>query len=74
MSGVSTPARSGSAYVQILTGKRFAGRTGLHADFTLKETPTSETARRDDLARDLYNVSVELTGVAPLSRMTVSAA
>jgi protochlorophyllide reductase len=65
VSGVSTPQRSAAALAEVLNGVKHTGRTGLHVDYTLAETQTSDESRRPELARDLYDTSARLSGVAP---------
>lgn len=63
MPGMSTPARSGQAFAAILRGDVFPVGSGLHVDFTLVETAPSTDAMRRDLAAELYETSLRLTGL-----------
>jgi NAD(P)-dependent dehydrogenase (short-subunit alcohol dehydrogenase family) len=69
---MSTPARSAEALAALLSGTRYGDRTAVHVDFTLTETPTSPDAKRQDLARDLYDVSARLGGVDKLPENAVA--
>jgi NAD(P)-dependent dehydrogenase (short-subunit alcohol dehydrogenase family) len=69
---MSTPARSATALAALLTGTRYGDRTSVHVDFTLTETPTSPDAKRQDLARDLYDVSARLGSVDGLPENVVA--
>jgi NAD(P)-dependent dehydrogenase (short-subunit alcohol dehydrogenase family) len=69
---MSTPARSATALAALLTGTLYGDRTSIHVDFTLAETPTSPDAKRQDLARDLYDMSARLGGVDRLPEDVVA--
>lgn len=62
--GVSTPALSGAALARLLSEPRLAPDTGLHLDFRLRRTPTSELSRRKDAQDDLHRTSLALCGLA----------
>lgn len=66
MSGVSTAEKSATAYAKLLrsVSQRFA--SGKYIDFNLLEITPSQAALREDYARDLYEVSRELTQLKPV--------
>lgn len=61
MPGTSTAPRSGAALAWMLTAEELAGKSGLHCDYSRRETPSSQDSRRIDWARDLHETSEELT-------------
>ena len=61
MPGASTAPRSGAALAWMLTAPELAGKSGLHYDFSRRETPSSKDSRRLDWARDLHDTSDALT-------------
>ncbi|GAA0576126.1 protochlorophyllide reductase [Craurococcus roseus] len=71
--GVSSPARSGAALARLLSEPGLAPGTGLHFDFRLRQTPTSELSRRKDAQDDLHRTSLALCGIAE-ARPAASAA
>jgi protochlorophyllide reductase len=71
--GVSSPARSGAALAKLLGEPRLAPGTGLHLDFRLLRTPTSEASLKEDLQDDLHATSLALCGI-PEGRAEASAA
>jgi NAD(P)-dependent dehydrogenase (short-subunit alcohol dehydrogenase family) len=72
MKGVSTPVRSATALAALLTGMSYAERTAVYVDFTLAATPASSDAMREDLARDLYDISARLGRVTGLPEPTAA--
>jgi protochlorophyllide reductase len=68
MAGVSSAERSGRALARLVSAEVFAESTGVHVDYTLTETPTSPASKREDIATDLYDVSIELSGVEAFPR------
>lgn len=62
MAGVSSPARSGAALARLLSEPRLAPDTGLHLDFRLRRTPTSEMSFGRDVQDNLHATSLALCG------------
>ena len=62
MPGVSSPEQSSRALSHLLTDPSIASTTGLHFDYRLKQTKTSDGSQRQDWQRDLYETSVRLSG------------
>ena len=60
--GVSSAARSGAALARLLTEPDVAPGTGLHLDFRLRVTPTSELSLRRDVQDSLHATSLALCG------------
>lgn len=72
--GVSSPARSGAALARLLSEPELAPGTGLHFDFRLRQTPTSELSRRKEVQDDLHRTSLALCGIAEARPAAASAA
>ena len=60
--GVSSPEHSSRALSRLLTDPFIAPTTGLHFDYRLKQTKTSDGSQRKDWQRDLYETSIKLSG------------
>lgn len=60
--GVSSPEHSSRALSRLLTDPSIAPTTGLHFDYGLKQTKTSDGSQREDWQRDLYETSIRLSG------------
>jgi NAD(P)-dependent dehydrogenase (short-subunit alcohol dehydrogenase family) len=71
--GASSPARSGAALARLLAEPGLAPGTGLHLDFRLRRTPTSELSLRRSAQDDLHAASLALCGT-PGGRARASAA
>jgi NAD(P)-dependent dehydrogenase (short-subunit alcohol dehydrogenase family) len=71
--GVSSPARSGAALARLLSEPELAPGTGLHFDFRLRQTPTSELSRSKDAQDDLHRTSLALCDI-PKIQAAASAA
>jgi NAD(P)-dependent dehydrogenase (short-subunit alcohol dehydrogenase family) len=62
--GVSSPKRSARILYCLLTEPSIAQTTGLHFDYRLKQTKTSQDSRREDYQKELYELSIKLTRTA----------
>jgi NAD(P)-dependent dehydrogenase (short-subunit alcohol dehydrogenase family) len=62
--GVSSSKQSAIALSRLLIKPALTSTTGMHFDYRLQQTSTSEDSRREDLQQALYDMSVKLTGVA----------
>lgn len=57
---MSTPTRSATALAALLTGASYRDQTSVYVDFNLNKALTSPDAIREDLARELYDLSARL--------------
>ena len=62
--GISSPERSSRSLSRLLTSDAIAPIGGQHFDYRLKLTPTSADSYREDWQSQLYDMSVELCGIA----------
>jgi NAD(P)-dependent dehydrogenase (short-subunit alcohol dehydrogenase family) len=60
--GISSPQRSARILYRLLTDPLIAPTTGLHFNYRLKQTKTAKDSRREDYQRELYELSVKLSG------------
>ncbi len=60
--GVSSPQRSAQTLSSLLVDPLIAPTTGLHLDYRCKQTKTSTDSYRTDYQKELYDISVKLSG------------
>ncbi len=60
--GISSARRSGAALARLLTEPALAAGTGLHIDYRLQRTRSSELSHRREVQDDLHATSIALCG------------
>ena len=61
--GVSSPYRSSQTLCRLLSETEIASTNGAYFDYRLKKTKTSVDSYREDWQRQLYDMSVRISGI-----------